>query len=128
MSDALVGVVVGGLIASLVPLGTAYLSEKRWRLELKINHLKTERARLEKLFEENLPLFGAAMTNNAYPSSMIADITILMPRNVADKFLAFMDEGDMTVQRQRHCYLDLAIEMKSELTKIDSQIQDLVSK
>ena len=128
MSDALIGVIVGGFIASLVPLGIAYLSEKRWRLKLKLKHLKAERARLEKSFGDNLQSFGEAMTNNSYPSNMISDITILMPRSVADKFLAIMDEGDKTEERMRHCYLELAIEMKSELSKIDLQIEALVSK
>ena len=84
MSEALIGVVVGGLIAALVQFVTAWTGEKRWQLELRLSHLKAERGRLEKIFEESLKSFGEGMANNSYPSNMIADFSLLMPRIVKD--------------------------------------------
>jgi len=65
MSEALIGVVVGGLIAALVQFVTAWTGEKRWQLELRLSHLKAERGRLEKIFEESLKSFGEGMANNS---------------------------------------------------------------
>jgi gas vesicle protein len=128
MSDALIGVVVGGLIAALVQFVTAWTGEKRWQFELRLSHLKAERGRLEQIFEESLTSFGEGMANNSYPSNMIADFSLLMPKSVKDKFFEIMDEKDKSIERIRQCYLDMAIEMKSELAEIDKKIEELVGK
>lgn len=128
MSEALIGVVIGGLIAALVQFVTAWIGEKRWRLELGLSHLKAERGRLERIFEESLKSFGEGMANNNYPSDMIADFSLLMPRNVKDKFFEIMDEEGKSTERTRQCYLDMAIEMKTVLAEIDKKIEDLVGK
>jgi hypothetical protein len=128
MSDALVGVVVGGLIAAFVQFVTARTGEKRWQLELRLSHLKAERGRLEKIFEESLKSFGKGMANNSYPSNMIADFSLLMPKSVKDKFFDIMDEEGKSIERIRQCYLDMAIEMKAALAEIDKKIEELVGK
>ena len=128
MSEALIGVVVGGLIAALVQFVTARTGEKRWQLELRLSHLKAERGRLEKIFEESLKSFGEGMTNNSYSANMIADFSLLMPRSVKDKFFEIMDEEDKSTERIRQCYLDMAIEMKTALAEIDKKIEELVGK
>ena len=128
MSDALIGVVVGGLIAALVQFVTARTGEKRWQFELRLSHLKAERERLEQIFEESLKSFGEGMANNSYSSNMIADFSLLMPRSVKDKFFQIMDEKGKSIERIRQCYLDMAIEMKTALAEIDKKIEKLVGK
>jgi hypothetical protein len=128
MSEALIGVVVGGLIAALVQFVTARTGENRWKLELRLSHLKAERGRLEKIFEESLKSFGEGMTNNSYSTNMIADFSLLMPRSVKDKFFEIMDEKSKSTERIRQCYLDMAIEMKTALAEIDKKIEELVGK
>lgn len=128
MSEALVGVVVGGLIAALVQFVTARTGEKRWQFELRLSHLKPERGRLEKIFEESLKSFGEGMANNSYPSNMIADFSLVMPSSVKDKFFEIMDEENRSIERTRQCYLDMAIEMKTALAEIDTKIEELVGK
>lgn len=126
MSDALVGVVVGGLIAALVQFVTTRTGEKRWQLELRLSYLKAERGRLEQIFEECLKSFGEGMANNSYPSNMIADFSLLTPKSVKNKFFEIMDEEGKSIERIRQCYLDMAIEMKAALAEIDKKIEELV--
>ncbi len=128
MSDALIGVIVGGLIAAFVQFVTARTGEKRWQLELRLSHLKAERGRLEQIFEQSLKSFGEGMANNSYPSNMIADFSLLMPKSVKDKFFEIMDEEGKSIERIRQCYLDMAIEMKAALAEIDKKIEELVGK
>jgi len=128
MSEALIGVVVGGLLAALVQFVTARTDEKRWQLELRLSHLKAERGRLEKIFEESLKSFGEGMANNSYPSNMIANFSLLMPINVKDRFFVIMDEEGKSSERIRQCYLDMVIEMKTVLAEIDKTIEELVAK
>jgi gas vesicle protein len=58
MNDALIGVVVGGLIAWVAPLLALRYTERQWRFEAKMNYLKSERDRFEKLYELNLERFA----------------------------------------------------------------------
>ena len=101
MPEALIGVVVGGLIAALVQFVTARTGEKRWKLELRLSYLKAERARLEKIFEESLKSFGEGMNNDSYSVNMIAGFSLLMPRSVKDKFFEIMDEEGKSTERIR---------------------------
>jgi hypothetical protein len=63
-----------------------------------------------------------------YPSNMIADFSLLMPKSVKDKFFEIMDEEEKSIERIRQCYLDMAIEMKTALAEIDKKIEELVGK
>ena len=128
MSEALIGVLVGGLIASIAPIANLIIDHLRWKRESKLEYLKAERSRLENLFTENLEKFAEAMKNNSYPSHVMSDIYILMPRNVADEVDKWMSEKDKTELKAKHAYLSISVEMKRALAEIDNQIKELVSK
>jgi len=128
MSEALIGVLVGGLIASIAPIANLVIDHLRWKRESKLEYLKAERSRLENLFTENLEKFAEAMKNNNYPSQVMSDIYILMPRIVTDEVDKWMSEKDKTELKGKHAYLSISVEMKRALAEIDNQIKKLVSK
>ena len=126
MSDAILGVIVGGVIASIAPLSMLYFNHLHWKREAKLNHLKAERARLESLSKKTLARLTKAMAENSYPSDMTADIITFMPEEVITRFNTFMCEPDITEKKCKVAYLELAREMKSMVANIDKQISDLL--
>ena len=52
MNEQLIGVIVGALIASLMPAVTLLFEYKRWKKQKLLEHYKNERDRLEKLYSE----------------------------------------------------------------------------
>ena len=46
MGEVLIGVIIGGLIASIAPITTLIIDHKRWKKEAQLEYLKSERKRL----------------------------------------------------------------------------------
>ncbi len=53
---------------------------------LKLEQLRFERQRLEKIFRANLERLSKAIKENSYPSDMIMDFILTMPKDVSSKF------------------------------------------
>ena len=128
MSEVLIGVIIGGIIASISPVASLLIDHFRWKKEKKLEHLRLERKRLEDLFTKTLEQLSEAMKKNKYPSKMTSDILILMPKNVSEKFQSWMDKENPTTLEGKHAYMDIAVEMKKSLSEIDNEIKELVSK
>ncbi len=128
MTETLIGVVVGGLIAWIAPLMTLRYAERRWKFEARLSELKSERQRFEQLYEKNLPLFREGAEGNSYSSDMMSDILVLMPKEIGDMFLAYMEDTDKSKVRMKHFYLELASAMKRDLKARDDAILRLLSK
>ncbi|QBQ53250.1 hypothetical protein [Nitrosococcus wardiae] len=125
--DIFIGVLIGGLIASIAPVTTIIADHLRWRRETKLMHLKTERDKLEQRFRETLEQLSKAMARNSYPAEMTSDIMIMLPKEVSDQYLAFLEEKDKSTPKCRQAYLDIATVMKKSLATIEQQIEALVA-
>jgi len=125
VSDALIGVVVGGLIAWVAPLLTLRYTERRWRFEAKINYLKAERDRFEKLYERNLERFSKGIAENSYSSEMSAEIFAMMPKEIGDLYIQWMAEKKKDDSKRKVVYLEMASVMKRDLAKRDAEIRAL---
>ena len=123
MSDTLIGVIVGGLIAWVAPLMTLRYSERRWKFEASLSSLKADRQRIEQLYEKNLQLFGEGAIADSYSSNMMTDVLVLMPKEIGDIFLAYMDDKDKTDIKKKHTYFELASAMKRDLKSRDNELE-----
>lgn len=126
MTEALVGVIVGGLITWVAPLMTLKFSERKWKFEAKLAYLRSERDRYEKLYEKNLKRFGNGVKENSYSSEMAAEIFSLMPKEVGDYYKKWMTTKDKNVQKEKVAYLEMASLMKKDLAKKDEEIKKLL--
>ena len=128
MNDALIGVVVGGLVAWVAPLLTLRYTERRWKFEAKMAYLKSERDRFEKLYETNLERFGKGVADNSYSSEMSAEILTVMPQEIKDLYLKWIKEKEKDDSKRKAVYLDMAVAMKKDLAKRDDEIHQLFDK
>lgn len=127
MSEVLIGVLIGGLIGWVSPLLTLKYAERRWKFEARVAHLKSERQRMEVLYERNLPLFAEGAAGNSYSSNMSSDMLVLMPKEVMDIFLAHMADKDKTGEKLKSTYLELAAAMKRDLRARDAEVWKLLN-
>lgn len=123
MSDALFGVLLGGLIGWIAPLLTLRYGEKRWRFEIKLTHLKADRDRFERLYEEALKLFGEGAATNSYSTPMIADFLVLFPREISEIFEKHMHNKEKSEEGILGTVLELAAAMKRDLRSRDDEIR-----
>lgn len=123
MSETLIGVLIGGLIASISPLATLVVESRRRRRELKLEHLRAERCRLETLFAENLQKLSEGMVNDSYHAQMIADVSVFMPKVIGDLFEEWMSRKPKDDQAAKIAYLNICVEMKKVLADVDKKIE-----
>ena len=128
MPDILLGVIIGGLIASITPIVMIILDHKRWQRQSRLEQLRFERKRLEKIFRENLKRFSKAIAENNYPSDMIMDFILTMPKEVSSKFKEFLADPDKTDAKLKKTYINVVLAMKKTLSDIDSEIENIISK
>ena len=126
MLDTLLGVIIGGLIASVTPIVMLILDRKRWHRQSTLEQLRFERKRLEKIFRENLKRFSKAIAENSYPSDMIMDFILTMPDEVSIKFREFLADPDKTDDKSKKVYLNVVSTMKTILSDIDKRIENII--
>ena len=127
MSDTLLGVIIGGLIASITPIVMIILDHRRWQRQSKIEQLRFDQRRLERIFRGNLKKFSKAITENSYPSDMIMDFILTMPQEVSTKFKEFLADPNKTDEKCKKAYINVVSSMKKILNDIDSKIENLIS-
>jgi len=128
MSDILLGVIIGGLIASVTPIVMIILDHIRWQRQSSLEQLRFERKRFEKIFRENLKRFSKAITENSYPSDMIMDFILTMPKEVSSKFKEFLADPNKTDEKCKKAYIIIISSMKKTLSDIDSKIENIIFK
>ena len=115
MSDTLLGVIIGGLIASITPIVMIILDHRRWQRQSKIEQLRFDQRRLERIFRGNLKRFSKAITENSYPSDMIMDFILTMPQEVSTKFKEFLADPNKTDEKCKKAYINVVSSMKKNL-------------
>ena len=126
MFDTLLGVIIGALIASITPIVMIILDNRRWKQQSKLEQLRFERRRLEKIFRENLNRFSKAIHENSYPSDMIMDFILTMPKEVSTKFKEFLSDPNKTDENCKKAYINVVLSMKKNLSDIDSKIESII--
>lgn len=120
--DAIIGVLVGGLIASIIPLITLRVNSEKWRKEKRILYLEQKKQKLEIVFNElNKDLFDALAGNKN--NSKIVDYTFLCPGNVlslSGKIFNSIVDGDS--EKASIMLSQLNVMMGDYLKEIDKEI------
>ena len=127
MPDILLGVIIGGLIASITPIVMIILDHRRWKRQAKLEQLRLERKRLEKMFRENLKRFSKAISENSYPSDMIMDFILTMPKEVSTIFKEFLANPKKTDATCKTALINVVSSMKKNLSDIDHEIERIVT-
>ena len=127
MPDILLGVIIGGLIASVTPIIAIILDHRRWQRQATLEQLRLERKRLEKMFSENLKRFSKAISENSYPSDMIMNFILTMPKEVSTKFKEFLANPKKTDATCKKALINVVSSMKKSLSGIDHQIESIIS-
>lgn len=128
MNDTLLGVLVGGLIGWIAPLLTLQYSERRWKFEAKLSHLKSDRAKFETLYERTVASLEEREDEKMLPIKMLADIIVLMPEEVRNAFDLYVDAGIEDASTVKVKYLELIAAMKRDLKQRDVAINALFPK
>ena len=126
MSEALLGVLIGGFIASIVPIINLTLEHRRWKRQAKLEFLKQERTRLTQLYSELYEELSAALNDNNYPIDMATSIQIFLSDEINKEFWSLMKKNKKDRVDKQTTLFNISAEMKIHLKKIDDEIRELI--
>lgn len=127
MSETLLGVIIGGVIASITPIATLIYDFYKWKKEIKINNLRRKRDELDKLFKEVHDKLNEGMTKNSFSSEMISNFEFIFPTKVFEAFDSMMKEKDRSDDNMRKHFYFIMRAMKECLAEIDENINKILS-
>lgn len=126
MNSALIGVIIGGLIASIGPIVSLVVSHRRWKLEKRVEYLREKRTDMEERTKRILSVLTSSLMDGYVSSNDItSEISVYYSETVRHSFREMLKSKDDRVGWHK-CYLNLTIEMKKEISSIDLQIKKLL--
>ncbi len=104
-------------------------SNYKWKKELKIEHLKIKRERLEKAFGVAHDAIIKGTVENYYPIDILSDILILFPESISEelKKLNNVVAENKSEDVIKTALFNFSIAMKKELAKIEIEIEKEVN-
>jgi len=126
MNDAILGVIIGGVLTGSGTWIAMWLQHKKWKIEQKIRILENKKDRLELLSRTTLDKLSRCMHENAYDSGMLSDLDFLFPENISKVFNEFMVKEPKSDKDKKFGYYDIAREMKKCISDIDKEIENLL--
>ena len=126
MNEALLGVIIGGVIASILPIIIFFDSRSKWEKEKKMARLEQKKElyknQFEKASQELLRLLEEKRTG--------ADIfffDISLPEEVRKEYQKLLDERKSNPESIKSNYFRLDISMKKYIKTIDDEIDKLIN-
>ena len=126
MSEALLGVIIGGIIAN-ISLVIKFISDKcKWKREQKLDFLTAKRNKLEADFIEATKQINKGLSENTYSMSLYCSIDHLFPERVTKAFNKFVCDKDVTDENKKTHFFNIQQEMAASLADIDKEIEKII--
>jgi gas vesicle protein len=127
MSDVLLGTIIGGVIASIIPTVTVIVEYKKWKKAQKLDNLRKKRDNLEKTYKKTIEGLKKGIINDYFTIEMIADFEILFPKDVLNSFQEYMKEDKKNKYQKAIKYQNIIKSMKRSISQIDKDIDSILS-
>jgi len=128
MSDVLWGVIIGGIIGNVTGIITLIISHYKWKREFKLNYLKDERQRLEKLYNEIYDPITKTLYSGMVNPQVKGKLLISLPNVVSKKITEYVDQSyNADEPKKRELTTAIGTAMRESLNDIENEIKKLVS-
>ncbi len=124
--EALIGVIIGGVIGYGAAITTLVVEHRRWKREFKLQYLITERTRREEQCDRIRELMDKAIDENSY-SAVLLGMWIRLPRKIRtllDRAIHNRDHSQPEGKQKLRHEISLILGFHL-LSKIDKQIEEL---
>lgn len=123
MEANLWAVVLGAAIASVAPLITLREAEKRWRLEKRIENLRLNHSRLERIYSQVLEQLPSALSEGSYPSTLTSSVSVYASPEVRKLYFDNIKSKERDPGKLRVLFLDIALAVNQHLSAIEQEIE-----
>lgn len=126
MSDTLLGVIIGGIIAILGQSITLFINYLKWKKDKRIEYLQNKRQKLEVIFEKVNKEILKGIDQADYSMDIITDVLYLCPQIVVDAFSQFMDAKDKSRNIKMGNFNNIISAMKISISEIELEIEKFI--
>ena len=123
----LLSVLLGAVIASIVPLVTLVLNNSRWKKEKLVEHLRIKHDRLEQVYKKIHEALPKAIAENSYPSSVTSAITTFASAEVKEIFIKFMADKNKDETISKNLIFNISEAANRDLLSIEKKIENILS-
>jgi hypothetical protein len=127
MTDLLWAVVLGAAIASVVPIVSLFVNNKRWRLEKRIEILRFNHEQLERHYSEILEQLAVALRDDNYPQAMISKISMHAAPDARALFFGHIDTGGKDGAVKKDFYRQFVTLVDRHIVASKQEIYDALS-
>lgn len=124
--EALIGVLIGGVIGYVAAITTLVVEHRRWKKEFKLQYLITERIRREKQCDRIRELLVKGLNENLYPTELATTMWIRLPQKVKSLIeKVWKDIEHNQFEGKQKLYREVSFILGTYLGEIDKQIEEL---
>jgi branched-subunit amino acid permease len=127
MSEVLLGTIIGGVIASIIPTITTIVEHNKWKKTQRIDNLRRKREILNQAYKQTIEGLKQGIIEDYFTIEMIADFEILFPKDVLNSFQEYIKEDKKNEYQKTLKYQDIIKSMKQSLSRIDKEIDSILS-
>lgn len=121
--EQIINILFGAIIASVVPVVTLVINQRKWKIEKKIELLRSKHDRLEVMYADILSRMGDALKNNSWPSDITSKVSIYASKEVRETYFSFIKEKEKDAFKMKQFYLDLCLACNKHLAEIQNDIE-----
>lgn len=126
MTDTLMGVIIGGSIALIMPVISLIYSHHVWKREKKVERLEYKKKEYEKLFNKGLKEIGKFLRTKT-ANIEILDFESRMPEEILQEYRRLIDDKNkFDVKKSKNNYWLLSLSMRRYVQSIDDEIDKAV--
>ena len=126
MSEGLLGVVIGGILASFGTILTLIIENNRWKKEKRIEYLKDKKEKLDESYTKAISELNTALNEDNFPIDLVNNFRYQYPDGVANEFWKIFDDKDKSVENKKRHYWKICEEMKKSIVSIDTEIDRII--
>ena len=126
MTDVLLGTIIGGIIASIIPTVNTIVEYNKWKKTQRSDNLRRKRETLNQTYKQTIEGLKQGIIENYFTIEMIADFEILFPKEVLNSFQEYMREDKKNKNQKAIKYQNIIISMNKSLAEIDNEIESIL--
>jgi hypothetical protein len=123
MDSQLWSVLLGALIASVVPIVTLVVGNRRWRAEKRIEHLRLKYDKLERMYDAILQKLPDELNERAYSIRMMSQISVLASPEVRKLFYDHLDSDGRDELTMKNALFEISVAANRHLAAVDKEIE-----
>jgi hypothetical protein len=122
--DQVLNILLGAVIASIVPIITLIVGHEKWKKEKRIEILRLKHDKLERMYSEILLKLSEALEDMTWNSDTTSKVSVYGSKLVRDTYFDFVKIEDKDELKKKQFYLNMCNACHKHLNEIHKKIEE----